>query len=713
MREKKERNIWLTIGLILFACLMVEFFVSFMKYHYVIFGTRKEYSLREAMTTNENHFVMHVRDGLEWKNDALYVSKNGGTLIFQGDIAGLHSLTFSTLDQKKEGNVYANATISIVEKSTPRTLHAISTQTFPVMDTQEEVQLLLGSHSDLMVVQITFAKATDDYVVGNMVLNGAKLHLFHFGRFLVLFILVLGIYIIWKMRLWEIVFDPDDRSHRLAFLTTMGLCLLMVLWVYFALLGANVKKKIDYPLTNVASQQPYVQQFDALKKGRLSLDVEPSPELLALENPYDRGQRDGVSALWDRALYNGKYYSYFGIAPVIFVYYPYYMVFRSVPSAGVVMTIYAFFGVAALFGVIYELIRVFKIRVNLILLLLGSVAATFASGLLLMQRGWSSVYYIATLSGVTSLLIFLYVSLRACRAESKKAASILFALSGFCLLISVASRVSASLMGIALCIPIFIHYLKTETDSDRKLNAFLCFIIPTLIGAGLVCIFNFARFGSPFEFGTSYQLTVSDIRQNHFSFNRILPALYHYFFHPARFTLDFPFVQIMSSKLSDYGYYVYVDSNFGLFNYPLIIMSFFAFILHRVRRVQIRDGADVSTAGGENVNIRMRHILYLTGIGTSVFLAILDYSMGGVIWRYTYDFAVVLGIIGLFVLLEAHEGFSVFGDAMRKAVMAVAVCVFLITIFVGLMLLVNQYNGNFVAYPASYWMKLKEFFVFW
>ena len=51
------------------------------------------------------------------------------------------------------------------------------------------------------------------------------------------------------------------------------------------------------------------------------------------------------------------------------------------------MTIYAFFGVAALFGVIYELIRVFKIRVNLILLLLGSVAATFTSGLLLMQRG--------------------------------------------------------------------------------------------------------------------------------------------------------------------------------------------------------------------------------------------------------------------------------------------------------------------------------------
>lgn len=713
MTEKKERNMWLTIGIILFVCLMAEFCLSFLKYHYVIFGTRKEYSLLEAQTTNTNNFVMHVREGLEWKDNMLYVSKDGGTLIFQGDIEGLHSLTFSTLDMKKEGNVYASMTVAIVEKDTPRTLHSISTQTFPVMDTQQEVELLLGDHSNLMVVQITFAKSADDYLVGNLILNGAGLHLFHFGRFLAIFLLVLGIYIIGKMRLWEIEFDPDDRRHRIAFLATMGFCLMLVLWVYFALLGLKVKEKIEYPLTNVAAQQPYVQQFDALKKGRLSLDVEPSPELLALDNPYDRGQRDGVSALWDRALYNGKYYSYFGIAPVIFVYYPYYTIFRSVPPAGTVMTIYALLGVAALFGVIYELIRVFKIRTNIVLLLLGSVAVTFASGLLLMQRGWSSVYYIATLSGVTSLLIFLYVALRACRAESKKAASVLFALSGFCLLISVASRVSASLMGIALCIPIFIHYLRKETDSDRKLNAFLCFIVPTLIGAALVCIFNFARFGSPFEFGTSYQLTVSDISQNHFSLNRVLPALYHYFLHPVRLTLDFPFVQIMSSKLNDYGYYVYVDSNFGLCNFPVIAISFFAFFLHRIRRKQIQNGADVSTAGGEDVDIRMRHILYLTGIGMSLFLAILDFSVGGVIWRYTFDFAVVLGIIGLFVLLEAHEGLAVYGDAVRKAVMGIAVCAFLITIFVGLMLLVNQYNGNFVAYPASYWMKLKDFFVWW
>jgi|GEM_PF-1257391 len=713
MREGKERSIWLTIGILIAACFLAEFFVSFMKYHHVIFGTRKEYSLLEAQTTNENGLVMHVREGLEWKDDHLLVSKEGGILIFQGDIEGLHSLSFSTLDTKKEGNVYASLTVAIVEKETPRTLHSISTQTFPVMDSQQEVQLLVGGHDDLKVVQITFAKSTDDYLVGNLVLNGAKIRLFHFGRFLFLTVIVLAVFIIRRMRLWEITFDPDERMHRIAFLLTMAFCLLLVLWTYFALLGPKVKEKIEYPLANVASQQPYVQQFDALKKHRLSLDVEPAPELLALENPYDRGQRDGISALWDRALYNGKYYSYFGIAPVLFVYYPYYTIFRTVPTAGVVMTLYALVGVLALFGAIYEIIRLFKVRVNLLLLLLGSVAVTFASGLLLMQRGWSSVYYIATLSGVTALLVYLYIAMRACRAESKRTSAILFALAGIGLVIVVESRVSAALLCILLSIPIFLHYLRTEPDSDRKANAVVCFLIPTMIGAVLVCIFNAVRFGSPFEFGTSYQLTVSDIRQNHFSFDRILPALYHYFLHPLRLTADFPFVQIMSSKLNDYGFYVYVDSNFGLFNYPLIVTAFFAFVLRHVRRKQIQNGADVTAAGGDATDIRMRHALYLTGIVASLLLAIIDFCKGGVIWRYTYDFAAILGIIGLFVLLEAHEGLSVFGNAMRKATLTVATVIFLGTIFVGLMVLVNQYNGNFVAYPASYWMKLKEFFVWW
>ena len=59
------------------------------------------------------------------------------------------------------------------------------------------------------------------------------------------------------------------------------------------------------------------------------------------ENPYDRAARDkaGVWYMWDRALYNGKYYSYFGIAPILTVYYPCQLLTGKLPGDGTVMQV--------------------------------------------------------------------------------------------------------------------------------------------------------------------------------------------------------------------------------------------------------------------------------------------------------------------------------------------------------------------------------------
>ena len=53
---------------------------------------------------------------------------------------------------------------------------------------------------------------------------------------------------------------------------------------------------------------------DAFRAGQTHLLIEPSEELLAMENPYDWSARSalGVSAKWDHLLFDGKYYSYYG-----------------------------------------------------------------------------------------------------------------------------------------------------------------------------------------------------------------------------------------------------------------------------------------------------------------------------------------------------------------------------------------------------------------
>lgn len=47
-----------------------------------------------------------------------------------------------------------------------------------------------------------------------------------------------------------------------------------------------------------------------------------------MDNPYDTKRRKNlkVPSEWDTAYFEGKYYVYFGIAPVLFFYLPYYLI---------------------------------------------------------------------------------------------------------------------------------------------------------------------------------------------------------------------------------------------------------------------------------------------------------------------------------------------------------------------------------------------------
>lgn len=51
----------------------------------------------------------------------------------------------------------------------------------------------------------------------------------------------------------------------------------------------------------------------------MTLVLDAAPELAELDNVYDNSERNasGISYAWDRAYYNGHYYSYFGITPVL------------------------------------------------------------------------------------------------------------------------------------------------------------------------------------------------------------------------------------------------------------------------------------------------------------------------------------------------------------------------------------------------------------
>lgn len=86
------------------------------------------------------------------------------------------------------------------------------------------------------------------------------------------------------------------------------------------ILAAQDTNPIPYPLEGpVSDYSAHIQQFDAFQKGQICLDLPVDPRLATMENPYDTSARNalGVSYHWDRAFFGGRYYSYFGVVPVL------------------------------------------------------------------------------------------------------------------------------------------------------------------------------------------------------------------------------------------------------------------------------------------------------------------------------------------------------------------------------------------------------------
>ena len=70
---------------------------------------------------------------------------------------------------------------------------------------------------------------------------------------------------------------------------------------------------------NINKEDTLLMQTEAIMNKQIHLLEEPSTELKQLENPYDNTLREqlNINYLFDTAYYNGKYYNYFGIAPIL------------------------------------------------------------------------------------------------------------------------------------------------------------------------------------------------------------------------------------------------------------------------------------------------------------------------------------------------------------------------------------------------------------
>lgn len=474
------------------------------------------------------------------------------------------------------------------------------------------------------------------------------------------------------LKLFSVEWNPQSVIQRRMYCAVTVLLLMLVLWGAELTIPTDgnrsiLTEKIKYPFEHSVydiQASAHAVMFDTLFHGGVVQET-PAEELLELDNPYDPTERNvkGVRYLFDYALYNGKYYSYFGMAPVIIFYAPYYYLTGYLPSYIISAAFFA--GISVVFGMMctWSVAKYFVEKTSALAVMMLGPMAVIGSGLLMIQS-CADRYYLNILAGIAFFYLSVYAGLCAEKFKGWKRYSLYF-LSTVGTFLAVWSRPLIALEIAAWLIPCFILTLVNSSYSKKeKIMSVLAYMIPVSLGALVIMMFNYIRFNNVFEFGQFYQLTIEETKYNKTTIRNIIPSLFYYFIDPLSIRPDFPWFMSRTNYINHSGNYFYGVVNSGVLSCPLTWGMIFA----------------------PASKVKRKWFLYIVFIST-IGISIIEYSVAGVAQRYVSDILLSLCLIAFVILI------SLFGERNREGIINIIVIVLsYLTICVEICLVFNNYR---------------------
>ena len=259
-------------------------------------------------------------------------------------------------------------------------------------------------------------------------------------------------------------------------------------------------------------------------------------KLLEMDNPYDREARvaNNVDFHWDHAFYNGKYYMYFGIVPALILFVPFKLITGKTLITYHATQIFVSFLIIGIYMFFLMLLKVSKKKITTPIFIFSCVSLSIMS--VWYMSSAPSLYCTAISAGICFVIWSLYFFFKAAYVDKNK--SILLATIGSIFgALAFGCRPPIALANV-IAIPLYIHYLKGKRISIKFILKNLIIFLPyVIVGVGIM-YYNYIRFDNVFEFGQSYQLTVTDQTNyanifDNFGIYEILKAFYFYGLKPA------------------------------------------------------------------------------------------------------------------------------------------------------------------------------------
>ncbi len=426
-----------------------------------------------------------------------------------------------------------------------------------------------------MRVKFTGYKDYDAIVVKSITINKAiPFDISYIRIFLVVMLSVL-LYSVVSYRLFKIPFYRANKLCAIIFSALTAGCCVLTVFIINAKLGNDNTMKDHLRLTQ--GNQITEELVEAFENKQISLLMDPPEELAELKNPFDWSQRGdaGFEYEWDHVYYNGKYYSYYGIAPVILLYLPYHLITGFYCSTNLSIMLFSIIGMIFLSLTYYVFLKKLYRKIPVGIAIAGHVILLSACGIWFCI-GRNIFYEISISSGFMFVAIgsfMLFSSNVLCKG---KISLVKVALSSLFMGLAVLCRPTLAVYCICACIYFAYGLFKKEDsisvpaiesdDSKKKSGSgknkqmnkavyLVCALVPLILLAGVQMWYNNARFGSPFDFGIKYSLTINDFLHSQYHTIFVVIGLFNYLFAVPSFSVEYPFITTEFAKFDVNGYY--------------------------------------------------------------------------------------------------------------------------------------------------------------
>jgi hypothetical protein len=369
-----------------------------------------------------------------------------------------------------------------------------------------------------------------------------------------------------------------------------GLVLAGVIVAFYFWTAQSPQARFDFDPRNDGY---YNLLTDGFRAGKASLAVEPDPGLLKLADPYEPTHQE--LKLHDASFYGGKYYLYFGAAPALVWFLPFKLLTGHASSDNFGVALLAAAGFLTWTALWRRILRRHFPAAGpggtvVVVGLLG--LATMVPVMLRRAGFWevpiAGAYFFNALycTGVYRAVV-----------SSRRTASWLVVAS-LALGFAIASRPGNVFAALGLGL-VALWLAARTTGWVARARRLAAAVVPVSGCILAVMAYNYVRFDSPLEFGTTYQLAGHNMRTwRMLDWANVPINVYHYFLSPAQFSVYFPFFEVIGPApfQAPAGYYG-VENVYGVLpNLPVTLLGV-AVLFLAAPRVRAGRGALAAWAG--------------------------------------------------------------------------------------------------------------------